>query len=167
MFCFSLLDAVCLLSLWFSFCGRFFGAYWHFLSVETICKLLGWLKTYSCRILNPMPWARLHPTISPSLKRKRICYYFILFKMVCHFSMVTSQKHHYTNKPITQYILIIAYVALLMAIYTPGWRAAMWIKCLAEGQKCRGTDGNRTRNPLIQSQGINPIYHGTSILRYA
>ena len=38
----------------------------------------------------------------------------------------------------------------------------MWIKCLAEGQKCRGTDGNRTRNPLIQSQGFNPIYHGTS-----
>ena len=37
----------------------------------------------------------------------------------------------------------------------------MWIKCLAEGQKCRGTDGNRTRNPLIQSQGFNPIYHGT------
>ena len=31
--------AVCLLSLWFSFCGRFFGAYWHFLSVETVCKL--------------------------------------------------------------------------------------------------------------------------------
>ena len=39
MFCFSLLDAVCLLSLWFFFCGRFFGAYWHFLSVETVCKL--------------------------------------------------------------------------------------------------------------------------------
>ena len=38
----------------------------------------------------------------------------------------------------------------------------MWIKCLAEGQKCRGPDGNRTRNPLIQSQGFNPIYHGTS-----
>ena len=36
---FSLLDAVCLLSLWFSFCSRFFGAYWHLLSVETVCKL--------------------------------------------------------------------------------------------------------------------------------
>ena len=33
------LDAVCLLSLWFSFCGRFFDAYWYFLSVETACKL--------------------------------------------------------------------------------------------------------------------------------
>ena len=38
----------------------------------------------------------------------------------------------------------------------------MWIKCLAEGQKVPGIDGNRTRNPLIQSQGFNPIYHGTS-----
>ena len=38
----------------------------------------------------------------------------------------------------------------------------MWIKCLAEGQKVPGIDRNRTRNPLIQSQGFNPIYHGTS-----
>ena len=28
-------------------------------------------------------------------------------------------------------------------------------------------DGNRTRNPLIQSQGFNPIYHGTSTEKYA
>ena len=28
--------------------------------------------------------------------------------------------------------------------------------------KVPGIDGNRTRNPLIQSQGFNPIYHGTS-----
>ena len=42
--------------------------------------------------------------------------------------------------------------------YTPGWRAAMWIKCLAERTKVPGIDGNRTRNPLIQSQGFNPIY---------
>ena len=35
--------------------------------------------------------------------------------------MVTSQKHHYTNKPTSQYSFIIAYVAILMAqegIYT-------------------------------------------------
>ena len=37
---------------------------------------LGWRKTYSCCILTPMPWARLHPTISPSLKRKRIMLFF-------------------------------------------------------------------------------------------
>ena len=29
-------------------------------------------------------------------------------------------------------------------IYTPGSRAAMWINCLAEGQKCRGDGGIRT-----------------------
>ena len=45
--------------------------------------------------------------------------------------------------------------------YTPGWRAAMWIMCLAEGQKVAGIGGNHTRNPLIQSQWFNPIYHGT------
>ena len=130
MFCFSLKDAVCLLSLWFSFCGCFFGAYWHFLSVETVCKLfkmfyskwetelryydqlntppLGWRKTYSCCILTPMPWARLHPTISPSLKRKRICYSFILSQLVYHFTMRTLQKHHYTNNPTTKNTFIIA-----------------------------------------------------------
>ena len=42
----------------------------------------------------------------------------------------------------------------------------MWIKCLAEGQKVPGIDGNRTWNPLIQSQGFNPIYHGTCIPVY-
>ena len=42
----------------------------------------------------PCALGALHPTISPSLKiRKRICYSFILFKIVCHFSMVTSQKN--------------------------------------------------------------------------
>ena len=72
-------------------------------------------KKLLCCILPHVPWAPLHPTISPSLKRKRICYSFILFKMVCHFLMVTSQKHHYTNKPTSQYSFIIAYVAILMA----------------------------------------------------
>ena len=72
-------------------------------------------KKLLCCILPHVPWAPLHPTISPSLKRKRICYSFILFKIVCHFSMVTSQKHHYTNKPTSQYSFIIAYVAILMA----------------------------------------------------
>ena len=51
-------------------------------------------------------------------------------------------------------------------IYTPGWRAAMRIKCLDEGYKVPGIDGNRTRNPLIQSQGFNPIYHGTCYMLY-
>ena len=68
-----------------------------------------------CYILPHVPWAPLHPTISPSLKRKRICYSFILFKVVCHFSMVNSQKHHYTNKPTSQHSFIIAYVAIPMA----------------------------------------------------
>ena len=124
-----------------SACDRFFGAYWHFLSVETVCKLFkmflqqmgnritilgsikhptpGMAKTYSCCILTPMPWAHLHPTISPgpSLKRKRIilCYSFILSKLVYQFTMVTLQKHHYTNNPTTKNTFIIAHVAILMA----------------------------------------------------
>ena len=32
--------------------------------------------------------------------------------------------------------------------------------------KVPGIDGNRARNPLIQSQGFNPIYHDTSTLRH-
>ena len=72
-------------------------------------------KKLLCCILPHVSWAPQHPTISPSLKRKRICYSFILFKIVCNFSMVTSQKHNYTNKPTSQYSFIIAYVAILMA----------------------------------------------------
>ena len=72
-------------------------------------------KTLLCCILSHVPWAPLHPTIYPSLKRKIICYSLILFRIVCHLSMVTSQKHHYTNKPTSQYSFIIAYVAILMA----------------------------------------------------
>ena len=58
------------------------------------------------------------PCIRRSLrlwKERGLCYSFILFNIVCHFSMVTSQKHHYTNKPTSQYSFIIAYVAILMA----------------------------------------------------
>ena len=79
---------------------------------------IGWRKTYSCCILTPMPWARLHPTISPSLKRKRITNYAILIilsKLVYHFTMVTLQKHHYTNNLTTKNTFIIAHVAILMA----------------------------------------------------
>ena len=99
-YCFSLLDTVCLLSLWFSFCGRFFGAYWHFLSVETACKLfkmflqqmgnritiLGSIKHPTPRMaknlfmlyFNPYALgARLHPTISPSLKRNAILSFYL------------------------------------------------------------------------------------------
>ena len=60
----------------------------------------------------------------------------------------------------------ITFASYRVPIYTPGWRAAMWIKGLAEGQKVPGIDGNRTRNPLIQSQGFNPIYHGTFTIIY-
>ena len=31
-------------------------------------------------------------------KRGYLCYSFILSKLVYHFTMVTLQKHHYTNK---------------------------------------------------------------------
>ena len=47
----------------------------------------------------------------------------------------------------------ITFASYRVAIYTPGWRAAMWIRCLAEGQKCQALTGIGTRNPLIQSQG--------------
>ena len=30
---------------------------------------------------------------------------------------------------------------ILPGTHTPGWRAAMWIKCLAEGQKCQALTG--------------------------
>ena len=53
-----------------------------------------------------------------------------------------------------KYIHNTSFTSYRVPIYTPGWRAAMWIKCLAEGQKVPGMDGNRTRNPLIQSQGF-------------
>ena len=76
---------------------------------------IGWRTNDSCCSLTPMPWARLHPTISPSLKRTRICYSFILSKLVYHFTMVTLQKHHYTNNPTTKNTFIIAHVAILMA----------------------------------------------------
>ena len=64
--------------------------------------------------------------------------------------------------PQCQFIPQITFASYRVPIYTPGWRAAMWIKCLAEGQKVPGIDGNRTWNPLIQSQGFTPMYHGTS-----
>ena len=48
-------------------------------------------------------------------KKEDICYSFILSKLVYHFTMVTLQKHHYTNNPTTKNTFIIAHVAILMA----------------------------------------------------
>ena len=46
-----------------------------------------------CCILPHVPWASLHPTIFPVLWKERgYAMSFIVFKMVCHFSMVTSQN---------------------------------------------------------------------------
>ena len=40
-----------------------------------------------------------------------------------------------------KYIHNISFTSYRVPIYTPGWRAAMWIKCLAEGQKCQALTG--------------------------
>ena len=82
-------------------------------------------KTWLCCILPYVPWTPLHPTISPTLKKKRICYSFIL--LVCHISMVTSQKHHYTNKPTSQYSFIIAY--MLQYLWHGRVPTKMWSEC--------------------------------------
>ena len=36
----------------------------------------------------------------------------------------------------------ITFASYRVPIYTPGWRAAMQIKCLAEGHKCRAAGSN-------------------------
>ena len=130
---------VCLLSLWFSFCGRFFGAYWQFILLwklsgkpsklfhskwETEFRYQGQLKHPTPRMTKQndyvvfYPMCPGRPCIRRSLrlwKERGLCYSFILFKILCHFSMVTSQKHHYTNKPTSQYSFIIAYAVILTA----------------------------------------------------
>ena len=40
-----------------------------------------------------------------------------------------------------KYIHNTSFTSYRIPIYTPGWRAAMWIKCLAEGQKCQAWTG--------------------------
>ena len=61
MFCFSLLDAVCLLTLWFSFCGRFFGAYigisylWKLQTLENALQQKGKRTTILGSIKHPSP----------------------------------------------------------------------------------------------------------------
>ena len=75
MFCFSLQDAVYLLSLWFSFCGLVFGAYWHFLSVETVSKLFKlfyskWETNFCVMILGSIK----HPT--PRMAKNLFMLYF-------------------------------------------------------------------------------------------
>ena len=42
-------------------------------------------------------------------------FFHSISKLVYHFTMVTLQKHHYTNNPTTKYTFIIAHVAILMA----------------------------------------------------
>ena len=46
--------------------------------------------------------------------------------------IVELQANHIHNISFTSY---------RVSIYTPGWRAAMWIKCLTEGQMCQALTG--------------------------
>ena len=56
----------------------------------------------------------------------------------------------------------ITFASYRVPIYTPGWRAAMRIKCLAEGQKVPGIDGNRTPRPFDPESG-SKIHKTTKI----
>ena len=44
---------------------------------------------------------------------------------------------------------------------TPGSRAAMWIKCLAEG-KITGRQWDSNPDSQRESRAVTPLYHGTS-----
>ena len=39
------------------------------------------------------------------------------------------------------YIQNISFTSYQVPIYTPGWRVAMWMKCLAKRQKCQALMG--------------------------
>ena len=69
-----------------------------------------------------------------------------------------STKSAY-NIVATAILHIISFTSYRVPIYTPGSRAAMWIKCLAEGQKCDGLAGFWTGDPVIQSPRFNPLCH--------
>ena len=40
-----------------------------------------------------------------------------------------------------KYIHSISFTSYRVPIFTPGWRAAMWIKCISEGQNCQALMG--------------------------
>ena len=52
-----------------------------------------------------------------------------------------------------KYIHNISFTSYRVPIYTPGWRAAMWIKCLAEGQKCQALTGIEPATPWSRVEG--------------
>ena len=55
----------------------------------------------------------------------------------------------------------LSFTSYRVPIYAPGWRAAMWIKCLGEGQKCQALTGIEPAT-LWSRVRVTPIYHGTS-----
>ena len=86
---------------------------------------------------------------------KRFTMYYYPGDLVTGFSINPALKVHLLNTlgsilarcyPFTECIHAtssnnITFASYQVPIYTPGWRAAMWIKCLAEGQTVPGIDG--------------------------
>ena len=52
-----------------------------------------------------------------------------------------ASYHGVTGKYMYMYILNISFASYRVPIYTHGWRTAVWIKCLAEGQQCQTLTG--------------------------
>ena len=63
-----------------------------------------------------------------------------------------------------KYIHNISFTSYRVPIYTPGWRAAMWIKCVAEGQKCQALTGSNPEPFDPESRGHSNIPRHLTLL---
>ena len=83
------------------------------------------MKKWLCCILPHVPWAPLHPTISPSLKRKRIkCYsfiylrWFVIFQWFLHKNIITQTSKHLN---IHSLLRVLQYLWHGRVCYPIGW----------------------------------------------
>ena len=90
---------------------------------------------------------RTYPS-SENVQGATYCYYpsrWIQFQDRTYSAQFPLPREHSSPSCLSwhsgKYIHNISFTSYRVPIYTPGWRAAMWIKCLAEGQMCHALMG--------------------------
>ena len=102
-------------------------------------------------IASPPPTQRLRQDSGPTNDLAMIVYaiilvvydYFLTIKIAC----ATFRNTVINKQRQIEIDIKMMFASYQVPIYTPGWRAAMWIKC-QKRTKVPGIDGNLTRNPL-------------------
>ena len=112
-------------------------------------------RTYSKHLYSVLLPPVIGFTINPAL------IVHLLNSLACLGSILA--RRHFRGAHMPHQVRRTALAFYRVPIYTPGWKAAMWIMCLAEGHKFQALTGIESKLQHFDPESrAHPIYHSTS-----